>query len=484
MKKHCFTAQTKACYIFFLYSLFCMSRSGRNSIFLALLLASLATTIAIWPLYSDAQGTSSSSSSSVSSSGLQISITDGKSTIRPGDSAIYVITLRNTTISTRTVDVELFLPDQATLISPDQGGEILDKRVRWRNMALTPNQDYRLGVQVGVNPNAPEGYQFVSRIVAGGVEASDATTVQRTPASAASYTISVTDGHTVAAPNEQLSYAIAVTNNGLTQQITDVNLTVSPFFSVDSLSPNTANDSTNIVWKNVTLDPGSPKIFTVNGTVRRSAPEFASLVTDVKVGTSTASDVTSVQTPGGSTRVSSSSHSSQRMSSAASSVRSRAANRSVLFSKTADKQETLVGGSIRYTLYVQNVLLNTIDDAVVNDRFDVAYLALGDAGGATVIGTGQLEWKLPRLMPGEVWTQSYTLNVVNNPPNGMQLSNIASITGTDVAYAALDEKVMVVQTGVVGQLPATGSASDVLFVLMSVMTSGGLVLAQRRVSSI
>lgn len=459
-----------------------MSRSGRNSIFLALLLASLATTIAIWPFYSDAQGTSSSSAAS---SGLQITITDGKTTIRPGDSAIYVITLRNTTSSTRTLDVELFLPDQATLISPDQGGEILDKRVRWRSMALTSNQDYRLGVQVGVNPHAPEGYQFVSRLVAGGVEVSDSTTVQRAPASAASYTISVTDGHTVAAPNEQLSYAIAVTNNGLTQQITDVNLTVSPFFSVDSLSPNTANDSTNIVWKNVTLDPGLPKIFTVNGTVRRSAPEFASLVTDVKVGSATASDVTSVQTPGASTRVSSSSSSSRpRTSSSSSSVRSRAANRSVLFSKSADKQETLVGGSIRYTLYVQNVLLNTIDDAVVNDRFDVAYLALGDAGGATVIGSGQLEWKLPRLMPGEVWTQSYTLNVVNNPANGMQLNNIASITGTDVAYAALDEKVVVVQTGVVGQLPATGSAYDVLFVLMSVMTSGGLVLAQRRTLSI
>ncbi len=459
-----------------------MSRSGRNSIFLALVLVSLATTVAIWPLYSNAQTSSSSSSSN-----LQMTITDGKTTIRPGDSAIYVITLRNTSTTTRTVDVELFLPDQATLISPDQGGEILDKRVRWRSVTLTQNQDTRLGVQVGVNPNAPEGYNFTTRLAAGGIEVTDSTTVQRTPSSvgASTYTVSVTDGHTSATPNEQLSYAIAVTNTSGTTQTSDVNLVVSPFFSVDSLSPNTNYDSTNIVWKNISFEPNQPKIFTINGTVRRSAADFTSLITEVKVGATNASDTTVVQTPKNSSNSSSSSLRSINRSSSSSSVRTRAAvNRSVLFSKSADKEEALAGGSIRYTLYVQNVLLNTIDDAVVNDRFDVAYLELSDNGGATVTGPGQLEWKLPRLMPGEVWTQSYTLKVVNNPANGSQLNNIASITGNDVAYASLDEKVVVVQTGVVGQLPATGSASDVLFVVMSLLSSGAFVFAQRKELSI
>jgi hypothetical protein len=342
-----------------------------------------------------------------------------------------------------------------------------------------------MGVQVGVNPNAPEGYQFNSRLSVAGAETIETTTVQRTSSAAANFTVSVTDGHTTASPNEQLSYAIAVTNTSQTVQTADVNLVVSPFFSVDSLSPNTNYDSTNIVWKGISFDPGQPKIFTINGTVRRSAPEFASLVTDVKVGSTNASDVTSVQTPDNSSRSSSSlSKTSSSRSSASSSVRSRAVTRSVLFSKSADKSEVIAGGSIRYTLYVQNVLLNTIDDAVVNDRFDTAYLTLGDAAGATVTAPGQLEWKLPRLMPGEVWTQSYTLNVANNPSNGTQLNNIASITGNDVAYASLDEKVMVVQTGVVGQMPSTGSASDVLFIFLSIGVSGAVVFLQRRALAI
>jgi len=419
---------------------------------------------------------SSASSSSVSSTGLNIAISDGKNTIRAGDSMIYVITLTQNTEASKVVDVDLFLSTYANVVTPDQGGTVSGNRVRWNRITLLQNQQQRLTVQSGVNPTAPEGTQLVARVTAGGAETSDTTTVQNSPQQQANFQVFVTDDRTTVAPNDTLNYRATVTNSATTSQTTDVILTTSQFITVSDLQPNAPYDSNVIVWKNVSFNAGETKTFTFKGQVRRNAQEFVSVNTQIKAGPATAADSTSVQTGARA----SSSRSSLSSSSSSSSRRTGAPSRSVLFSKSADTEEVVSGGSVRYTLFVQNVLLTTIDDATITDRFDASLLSVSDAGGGTVVSPGQLQWKLPRLLPGQTWEKSYTLSVSGTIAEGTQLSNVATITGNDVATASLDEKVVVAKTGIVGRLPATGAPYDVFFLLMTAPIAGALSMLQKR----
>lgn len=426
---------------------------------------------------SESDGTTSSvssaSSSSSSSAGMTIAVSDGKNTVRSGDSVIYVITLTQTTEASKIVDVNLFLSPFANIVTPDQGGTVSGgNQVKWNRLTLIQNQQQRLTVQMGVSPTAPEGTQLVTRVTAGGMEASDNTVVQNSPQTEALFKVFVTDDRQTVAPNDTLNYRATVKNDASVARTTDVILMVSPFVTVSNLQPTANTDSNTIVWKDVTFNPGETKTYTFSALVRRNAQEFVSVNTLIKAGQATAADSTSVQT-----NANNSSRSS--LSSSSSSRRAGAPTRSVLFSKSADTDEVVSGGRVRYTLFVQNVLLTTIDDAMITDRFDSSILTVADAGNGTVVSPGQLQWKLPRLLPGQTWTQTYTLSV-GNIAEGTQLSNVATITGNDVATATLDEKVVVIKTGVVNRLPSTGAAYDVLFLLATVPFAGAAAALQKR----
>lgn len=408
-------------------------------------------------------------SSSSSASGMQLSVSDGRSTVRPGDTLFYVVTAKNTTADAKVVDVDLFLHAYANLISPGNAGQLAGNRIRWNSVTLNPNQSMEFSAQVSINPFIPDATELAVRAVVGGVEATDttvATTAVQTGESA--FQVSITDNAQTAPPNGTLQYVARVKNVSQATQTVNVQLATSQFTTIEDLVPDTAYDSSNISWQNVTFEPNQERTFTFKGVVRRGAPDYASIHTKISVGSASASDSTAVLRS-----TTSSSRSSVRSSSRSSRTGSAAPARSVFFSKTANASEILPGARIRYTLYVQNVLLEAIADAVITDRFDSQLLQVVDDAGATVLGPGQLQWRVPVLQPGETWQRTYILVVSEHLPNGTQIGNIATISGNDVAYAALHEKVVVVQTGVVGQLPSTGAAYDVMYLFLS----GGLALS-------
>lgn len=422
----------------------------------------------------------SSSSSSASSNTFTIMVDDGKSSIRAGDSMVYLIELKQTSEPSKTVDVDLYLPTFANIVSPQQGGNATGNRVRWNNIVLLQNVTQRLSVNVSLNPVIPENTDLIARAVAAGFEATDSTVIRSTSSNDANFTLTLSDGKATAAPNDMLTQTFTVKNTSSQQRTTDVQLTTSQFVAIESVNPITATDSNVLMWKSQNFAAGEIKTYTVKGTIRRGAPEYASIVFQGKVGTVTATDVTSVQT-----KTSSSSRSSSSSSHRSNSSSSRVATqndrlRNVLFTKTADMREVVPGGVITYTLQVQNVLLTVIDDAMVSDKFDVAQITIIDAAGGVMPAAGQLEWKLPTLNPGEIWTRSYKVQVAQGLQSGTDISNVASITGNDVSYTTLDEKVTVAQTNVVGKLPPTGAPYDVLLNGLSIVFAAGLTALQRR----
>ncbi len=341
------------------------------------LLPRLSLSIAAFCLLSTTAAAQVSSSSSLSSAvaGLTVSVTDNKTTIRPGDTMFYAVTLKNSTSTARVGNVDLFLHDYANIVSPQNGGIHTGNRVRWDAVTLNAQQEYIFIVQVSTNPVIPNQTELMVKAAFDGMESVDRTTATM-------------------------------------------------------------------------------------GIQGSSASSSSSMFSSSRSSSSSSRHLTAAQQ-----------NNSSRRSSRGSSVSNT--GRSLLFSKTANTHEIVPGGRIRYTLYVQNVLLHTINDAVIVDRFDPQLLRVVDAGNATIVSEGQLQWRLPELSPGETWEETYILLAADSLPSGTQIGNIATISGDDVAYAALHEKVGVVQTGVVNQLPSTGAAYDVIFLFLT----GGWALA-------
>jgi len=146
----------------------------------------------------------------------------------------------------------------------------------------------------------------------------------------------------------------------------------------------------------------------------------------------------------------------------------------VLFRKVADRSEAVAGGTIRYTLYVKNVLDHTIDDASISDRFDPMLMSSPDAP------SGMRTFAVPVLQPGAEWKVSYTLHVSEALANGTVLSNIATLQGSDVESSPLSERVRVTQTGIMTGMPQTGAPLDLLFVLTTSGMAFGSMVASRR----
>ncbi len=217
------------------------------------------------------------------------------------------------------------------------------------------------------------------------------------------------------------------------------------------------------------------KTFSIYVTANKRVTVYTSIRTQVAVTGATASDTTTIQNY---TNPSSASSNSSRGNSSSSSS-NRTQGRSVLFREVADASEVLPGGSIRYTLYVQNVLLTPVSGVTITDRFDPSIATVVDPGNAMQTSASQLQWTLPTLQPGQVWKTVFIMKVNSNVPANTSFSNIATINGTDLGSATLNETVSVGTTSVVTDLPTTGASFDLLFLLLIVPLAAGAATLQR-----
>lgn len=502
-------------------------------------------------------------------SGLFVSITDGRETVSPNEAVTYVISLRQQRDSIRDADVRLTIAPHINFLSANEGGRMVGGIIQWDNIAVQKNVTKRLVVRAAIRPGVEDDTILIGRVVANGVTATDSTFVrhaEETPYEAP-FSVSISDNRDTAQPNSLLTYHLEVRNltgrditedvrvalpggvgieddgnpdrrtgnnliwlnesfdadeektyrfqlrvedrltdytslhtratvrgvsasdrtviesgigrNALRVSVDDNRNTVEPGKEL-TYTVNLENDSSkpylngyvsaalpiyaefisatdggyldgsNVRWDDVQVGPNDDRSFTYTIRVRSDAPYGHALMSSVETAGSSFRDITEVVR-----------NSNDRV------VRDpQPARRSVFFSKTASQSEALPGTTVRYTLRVQNVTLYPMSGTEIRDRFDPSVLSLVDAGGALILDNGQLQWNLPILQPGEEWQRTYSLRVSNDVAPGLSLSNIATISGPDIATITLDERIAVVHTGVVTHLPETGAPLGAIMMLL------------------
>lgn len=407
-----------------------------------------------------------------------ISVSDGKDTVAAGGSLRYVVKVTQNAGTVRTSNVVLNLPSYVTSVNPDGGARVLGNRVIWDRVRLVEGEEKILLAQVTLAASTPLDTVLTATAQVDSVEASDTTTV-RSGSANDSFRLSITDNRDSVYPGQSLSYVLTVKNTAASTVTTDVSAVVSGLSTIDSSSPSAVINYPTVIWKDVTFKAGETRTFTFTAAMRKRVSPYTAARVVAHVLGLTATDTTVAKSLKGdpvfmtSTQLNGSSRST--------SSSSRPTNgRNPLFTNVSDAVNVVRGGTIHYTLTVQNVLLNTIKDATVSVRFDPAQLSAIDLNGGTLIGDNRIQWKVPALQPGQVWKMTYAMRVSKTLPNGASITNVASLSGNDVGDSTLSDRVTVTTADVLVNLPATGGAFDLLFTLMTAPLAFAGMAAQRR----
>lgn len=216
-----------------------------------------------------------------------ITVRDGKNSIQPGGSLVYVITLKQQRETSRLMNVDLHVPNQTSIVSASDGGSVVhDGVIHWSNVSVYKNVTRTLTVHVNVSHDAKTGEYLVARVLVDGTEDTDTTLVENYVAPASDqYRVSITDGKEFSAPGEKLTYTIRVRNVSSQNLTSDVRVAM-PFSSnFLSGSPGAVRDSYNVTWKKETFSPGEEKVFTFTTLIDHDTPERYSVRSRAYVGT-------------------------------------------------------------------------------------------------------------------------------------------------------------------------------------------------------
>lgn len=120
------------------------------------------------------------------SKGISVSKTDNRDITRPGHTATYEITVKNTgEVDLKDIKVIDYVPSYLTVTSVEGGGSKDGSLIIWEGLSLDPNQSGTLRFNVKVNSDAPNGYILNNRVTAESKdrdlrdEARDTTVVER-----------------------------------------------------------------------------------------------------------------------------------------------------------------------------------------------------------------------------------------------------------------------------------------------------------------
>lgn len=229
-------------------------------------------------------------------SGNFITITDGKESVQPGGSLVYVITLKQQREDARVVNIDLHVPNQTSIVSASDGGSVVqDGVIRWTNVSVYKNVTRTLTVNVNVDPNAAVGQYMVARALVEGTEATDTTLVEYYVApSADQYRISITDGRTYAMPGENLTYTVRARNLSSERLTSDVRVAMPYNSSFLTASNGAVIDSYNATWRQQVFEPNEEKVYTFTVSIDRSTANQFLIRARAYVGTINALDETTI----------------------------------------------------------------------------------------------------------------------------------------------------------------------------------------------
>ncbi len=390
-----------------------------------------------------------------------LSLTDGREYVQPGQESTYTVSVRNTSSNPQTSDVKLALPFETYFISASDDARKDSYTLTWRNITLQPNEQRSFTATVQIDPLSRRNILLRAKAFVGTVIAIDQTvsSVNGLPSDAIS--ASITDNRKTAKVGEVLNYIVKVTNNS------DV---VATNVSVDAGLPLYGEfvgateggywDGSNVRWLILQVAPHDTRTLEFGVRVRSDAPIGTVQNVSVSADGSVSRDFTTIglvaDVNGGVSQ----------------------GEENVLFRKSADRGEAVPGGEIRYTLFVRNTLDHAITDATILDRYDSEFMSLATYENPENLASqsqGEMTWIVPVLQPGESWVTTYVLSVAKDAPNAVELNNVASLRGTGLESVSLTSRVITSQSGVLRDFPATGAGMDSLlaFLLAGIAVATG-----------
>ncbi len=149
---------------------------------------------------------------------LAVSKDDGRTTVRPGETLTYTLTISNVgTQNAAGVLITDTLPLHTTFITASDGVSVTGRIVTWSTFSLAAGAKVTRTLTVQVNDRLPAGVDLITNTVTVGPDptpanntASDTDGVEAAPDLA----ISKDDGQTTALPGQTLTYTLAISNIG------------------------------------------------------------------------------------------------------------------------------------------------------------------------------------------------------------------------------------------------------------------------------
>lgn len=393
---------------------------------------------------------------------MEISITDGREFVEPGDRLTYRIVVKNTASVGRTFELHAQIPSETFYVDARGNPLVTRQSVIWQKQFLRSQESREYFFTLQTSREIPELGVVRARVSVPGATAVDSTSIY-TGILPTGFSVSVTDGLQETAPGELVTYAIVV-NNGTSKLATEVEITHALPSYVEFVTATDGGYWTgkNVRWKGLTISPFGARTLNVTGRIRRDAPLGTKLQSRVMVQGNEAVDRTDV-----SGEVIGRAVVAQRGS-------------EVLVRKTADTSEVEPGSTVRFGISVQNVTNRPLRNIRISDRMDANHLrVLGAHGGE--MRDGAITWFVPELQSGETWKTNYTVAVDPRTPHGSILSNIVTVSAEGLEAVSLTERIVAGKIGVVAAHPPTGAAFDLLFLgLTSTLGAIQTAAAQRR----
>lgn len=404
--------------------------------------------------------------------GVFVSVTDNRDTVSPGEAVIYIITLKQQRDDVALMDVMFHIPFQSGITYLSDDGSIINGGAtgRWIKVAVFKNNTRRLSVHAVISPYAKPEQLLVTRVTANGSTASD-TTLVSTAGRAIPYPenqlqVSISDHRDNAGPGDVLDYLVTVRNPERTGTTVHVRVKIPVALQVTD-----ARDAdfigNEIVWQNVTLDPGQEKTFSFRAVVDTRAPRSYAIQVVARAGNVVAYDRT---VTGGSPYN--------------------------LFATITDNRDTANRGDLlTYAIHIDNTAGRLDPDANINASLPIHGEFVSATEGGTWDGRN-VRWMHIQVAPGGSRDLMFTVRVRSDAPDatllratalvqGFTTSDITQVTGGAAGLyghpaddtSAYDDNVLFVRKTVIGNddssyIQTTMSNVDVYDQLMPVTGIG------------
>ncbi len=424
---------------------------------------------------------------------FEVSITDNETSVLPGDDLHYIIRVKNLENVGITTDVRSTISPFIAFVYPNGTSDQDSTRILWSQQYFGPNEERTFTFDARAEERARRNEVIRVSASVTGTNDVDTTTIRSTVVPH-NLDVDISDGETSTARGDLLKYTVTVHNNeNGTATHVFVGAALPIYGSFVSATNGGMLDGANVRWNNVDVPANGDLTLQYTVLVRDDAPVGNDLLASASVDGVIAYDRTRVGVVSNSSTSTSSRRrfvptTSARPSSSTSSprpivyvppvtttssVRSvTRASETLLISKTSDRSQVLVGGSVRFRITVRNITSAPLTNLTVTDRFNAAQWNIVDAANGRKVNDGSLEWSLPTLQPGDTWSVSYVLSAKDSVAAGTTITNLAAISGDGLDQVSLDKRLSATKISVLNSLPTTGAPFD----LLSLLFAGSLAI--------